>query len=90
MTVPTVVGGILTVFGLAFLVRGVGGLFGIFAVGIASPDLDPITKLIDAITGLVTALTKAPTWLAATIIGVILVLLGAWIGGWLPVPHTVA
>jgi len=87
MTAATVIGGILVVLGLIFLFRGLGGLFGIFAVGAAPADLDPISKLLDAISGFVTALTKAPTWLASTVIGLILVILGCWIGGWLPAGH---
>lgn len=87
MTAATVIGGILVVLGLVFLIRGLGGLFGIFAVGAASIDLDPISKLLDAISRFVTAMTKAPTWLASTVIGLILVVLGCWIGGWLPPIH---
>ena len=87
MTAATVIGGILVVLGLMFLVRGLGGLFGLFAVGAAPIDLDPISKLLDAISGFVTAMTKAPTWLASTVIGLILVVLGCWIGGWLPPLH---
>jgi hypothetical protein len=83
-----VIGGALIVIGLAFLIRGLGGLFGIFAVGMAPADLDPFSRLIDAIAGFVTAMTHAPTWLASTVIGIILVVLGSWIGGWLPpLPH---
>ena len=84
MTVATVIGGVLVVLGLLFLVRGLGGLFGIFAVGAARIDLDPISKLLDAISGFVSALTTTPTWFASTVIGLILVVLGCWIGGWLP------
>ncbi len=84
MTAATVIGGILVVLGLMFLVRGLGGLFGFFAVGAAPIDLDPVSRLLEAIAGFVSALTKAPTWLASAVIGLILTVLGCWVGGWLP------
>lgn len=82
----TIIGAILVLLGFGFIVRGLGGVFGILAA--PSQDrlgLDPITKFIEAVTNLVKALTKAPKWLSATIIGILLILLGAWIGGWLPI-----
>jgi ascorbate-specific PTS system EIIC-type component UlaA len=81
----TVIGAILVLLGFGFFVRGLGGVFGILAAPAKDRSgLDPITKFIEAVTDLVEALTKAPKWLSATVIGILLVLLGAWIGGWLP------
>ncbi len=80
-----IIGGLLVLLGFGFLVRGLGGVFGIFAA--PSKDLsglDPISRFIEAVTAFIEVLIKAPKWLSATIIGILLILLGAWIGGWLP------
>jgi len=79
---PTIIGGIFIFFGFAFLGRGVGEIFRLFAI--SGESLNPLTKFIEAITKFIEALTKAPRWLSSTVIGVLLILLGAWIGGWLP------
>lgn len=81
----TIIGAILVLLGFGFIVRGLGGVFGILVAPAKDRSgLDPLTKFIEAVTDLVEALTKAPKWLSATVIGILLVLLGAWIGGWLP------
>lgn len=76
----TIIGAILIIIGVVFLGKGVGDVLGRQKLA----PLTPFSRFIEAITKFIEALTKAPRWLSSTIIGVLLILLGAWIGGWLP------
>lgn len=80
--------GIMVFLGVVLIVLGVGFLFLGFAGAVTvvfknattrgEGGVEPITKLIDAIAGLVKALTAAPTWLALVTVGLILIGAGGY------------
>ena len=77
-----IVGVVLIVLGIAFLFLGfAGAVREMFKKAVTRGGLAEFTKLIDAVTALIKALTAAPLWLACVAIGVILVGAGAYLLG---------
>jgi hypothetical protein len=68
-----IVGYVLIALGIVFIVLAAAVMFGKKQFSGAALTLAQILKLLP---DLIKALTKAPTWLATTIIGIILVVIG--------------
>jgi hypothetical protein len=85
----TVLGYIVAALGVAFIFVGLAGAvrtsFGpklpAGARGISADVLKPVTSFVEAMTKLAAGLKDAPLWLATTVLGLVLVFLGATLVG---------
>jgi hypothetical protein len=78
LTPMNIVGYLLCFFGLIYVAGGLYKLLVPEPDRIMAPPPNPADVLL-ALAKLVTALTKAPEWLAACVVGVLLILVGYWL-----------